>query len=194
MPSSATLCGNCSKALQKPLVCARCKTATYCSKDCQTKAWKAGHKRECVAAEQNRNGQKHARPEKAPGFWCIYTDDVGMVPKGTPGMCFPDVMKFSHPFMNCVLVFPNHYGKRGKLDGNVWALGELRKCKVLDGDPSSWPGGPELMEATEKLLDGIFHRGQHVSMLRGLGSILDHRTTIVDGPPVEGAWSNAPHP
>ena len=36
MPSSnATLCGNCSKALQKPLVCARCKTATYCSKDCQ---------------------------------------------------------------------------------------------------------------------------------------------------------------
>ena len=33
--SNATLCGNCSKALQKPLVCARCKTATYCSKDCQ---------------------------------------------------------------------------------------------------------------------------------------------------------------
>jgi hypothetical protein len=33
--SDATLCGNCSKALQKPLVCARCKTATYCSKDCQ---------------------------------------------------------------------------------------------------------------------------------------------------------------
>ena len=29
------LCGNCSKALQKPLVCARCKTATYCSQDCQ---------------------------------------------------------------------------------------------------------------------------------------------------------------
>lgn len=33
--SSATLCGNCGKALQKPLVCARCKAATYCSKDCQ---------------------------------------------------------------------------------------------------------------------------------------------------------------
>ena len=33
--SSATLCNNCSKALQKLLVCARCKTATYCSKDCQ---------------------------------------------------------------------------------------------------------------------------------------------------------------
>jgi hypothetical protein len=33
--SDATLCDNCCKALQKPLVCARCKTATYCSKDCQ---------------------------------------------------------------------------------------------------------------------------------------------------------------
>ena len=26
--SNATLCGNCSKALQKPLMCARCKTST----------------------------------------------------------------------------------------------------------------------------------------------------------------------
>ncbi len=33
--SNSTLCGHCFKALQKPLVCARCKTATYCSKDCQ---------------------------------------------------------------------------------------------------------------------------------------------------------------
>ena len=33
--SNATLCDSCCKALQKPLVCARCKTATYCSKDCQ---------------------------------------------------------------------------------------------------------------------------------------------------------------
>ena len=33
--SNARLCDNCSKALQKPLVCARCKTATYCSKGCQ---------------------------------------------------------------------------------------------------------------------------------------------------------------
>ena len=36
--SNATLCADCSKALQKPLVCARCKTATYCSKDCQVHA------------------------------------------------------------------------------------------------------------------------------------------------------------
>ena len=32
---NATLCNTCSKALQKPLVCARCKTAIHCSKDCQ---------------------------------------------------------------------------------------------------------------------------------------------------------------
>jgi hypothetical protein len=29
--SNGTLCDNCCKALQKPLVCARCKTATYAS-------------------------------------------------------------------------------------------------------------------------------------------------------------------
>ena len=33
--SNTTLRDNCSKTLQKPLVCARCKTSTYCSKDCQ---------------------------------------------------------------------------------------------------------------------------------------------------------------
>jgi tetratricopeptide (TPR) repeat protein len=31
-------------------VCARCKGASYCSKVCQVTAWKAKHKRECVAA------------------------------------------------------------------------------------------------------------------------------------------------
>jgi len=41
----------CSKQLTAPLRCARCKEAVYCSKDCQTKAWKAGHKRECVPAK-----------------------------------------------------------------------------------------------------------------------------------------------
>jgi hypothetical protein len=30
-----TLCHNYCKALEKPLVCAQCKTATYCSKHCQ---------------------------------------------------------------------------------------------------------------------------------------------------------------
>ena len=41
------LCGNCFKALENPLVCARCKTSSYCSKHCQIKAWKAGYKLEC---------------------------------------------------------------------------------------------------------------------------------------------------
>jgi hypothetical protein len=33
--SNATMCDNCCKALQVPLVCARCKTAPYCSEACQ---------------------------------------------------------------------------------------------------------------------------------------------------------------
>jgi len=50
---NARYCENtgCSRRLDAPLLrCARCKTAAYCSKDCQSKAWKAGHKRECQQA------------------------------------------------------------------------------------------------------------------------------------------------
>jgi len=63
--SNSKLCGNCCKALQKPLVCARCKTATYCSKDCQIKAWRAGHKGEC-ALEGRAQGRVAAGTRKKP--------------------------------------------------------------------------------------------------------------------------------
>jgi tetratricopeptide (TPR) repeat protein len=43
-------CGACAKPCARRLVCARCKTVGYCSKECQTRAWQAGHRRECVPA------------------------------------------------------------------------------------------------------------------------------------------------
>ena len=49
----ARYCDNigCSRRVDPPLLrCARCKTAAYCSKDCQVKAWKNEHKRECKPA------------------------------------------------------------------------------------------------------------------------------------------------
>ena len=51
MPPKVLTCGFCSKTGPDFLVCARCKVASYCSKTCQTKAWKANHKRECVEAK-----------------------------------------------------------------------------------------------------------------------------------------------
>jgi hypothetical protein len=36
----------------RPPCCAQCKVAVYCNKTCQTQAWKAGHRRECVPAAQ----------------------------------------------------------------------------------------------------------------------------------------------
>ena len=39
-------------------MCARCKTATYCSKDCQIKAWKARHKGDCTADSGTRTAAK----------------------------------------------------------------------------------------------------------------------------------------
>ena len=37
----------CGAELKKPLVCASCKGAAYCCKECQVKDWKAGHKEIC---------------------------------------------------------------------------------------------------------------------------------------------------
>ena len=42
-------CADCCIQLHRPILrCAKCMAAAYCSKPCQSKAWKAGHKRECV--------------------------------------------------------------------------------------------------------------------------------------------------
>jgi hypothetical protein len=56
--SNATLCDNCCKALQKPLVCARCKTASYCSKDCQVHT--VHRKRGGIAIRQSWTSQTNA--------------------------------------------------------------------------------------------------------------------------------------
>jgi len=40
-------CAHCSKPLHRKLFCARCNAVAYCSKPCQTAAWKT-HKRECA--------------------------------------------------------------------------------------------------------------------------------------------------
>ena len=57
MSGSLDVCGHvdCRKPLRPPLLqCARCKAVAYCSKECQTRAWKAGHKRECAPGDGKR--------------------------------------------------------------------------------------------------------------------------------------------
>ena len=41
----------CRKRMPHPRFCARCKVTAYCTRDCQTAAWKA-HKRECTPPEK----------------------------------------------------------------------------------------------------------------------------------------------
>ena len=60
MLGSLDVCGHtgCRKPLRPPLLqCARCKAVAYCSKECQTRAWKAGHKRECAPGDGKRAAQ-----------------------------------------------------------------------------------------------------------------------------------------
>jgi hypothetical protein len=49
----SNVCHNCGKCATSETFkcCVRCKSAWYCSKDCQAKSWKAGHKHDCVKHE-----------------------------------------------------------------------------------------------------------------------------------------------
>lgn len=44
--STCAFCGPC-ETKTFALLCGRCSSVKYCSKDCQRKHWKAGHKQEC---------------------------------------------------------------------------------------------------------------------------------------------------
>jgi hypothetical protein len=51
MGTSRRCCNHCDKSEVKwegHKLCARCKNACYCSKECQKAHWKAGHKKECI--------------------------------------------------------------------------------------------------------------------------------------------------
>jgi len=48
---SAPQCAHCGQALAEPKLCAQCRVAAYCGKDCQTAAWPA-HKQGCKAAKK----------------------------------------------------------------------------------------------------------------------------------------------
>jgi hypothetical protein len=65
-------CGACAKPCARRLVCARCKAVGYCSKECQTLAWQAGHRRECVsAAPAPEASRPPAAPEMIPSERCL---------------------------------------------------------------------------------------------------------------------------
>ena len=63
------ICANCgNRKMEKLMVCARCKSFSYCSKACQVKHWKAGHKVDCKGHwieayfPKIRNPEKYAAP------------------------------------------------------------------------------------------------------------------------------------
>ena len=59
--ANALLCADAScRALLRPplLQCAKCKAAAYCSKECQTRDWRAGHKRDCGQGAAARTARR----------------------------------------------------------------------------------------------------------------------------------------
>ncbi|KAG9322291.1 hypothetical protein KVV02_002224 [Mortierella alpina] len=58
--ADSTKCGHCAKTEMASGAnlkrCAKCKSAFYCSRECQLKSWKS-HKKECAAFSANTTGQ-----------------------------------------------------------------------------------------------------------------------------------------
>ena len=50
-PRLAKACTFCNLHTLHLLKCSQCKAASYCSKECQLKHWKSGHKQECKLAQ-----------------------------------------------------------------------------------------------------------------------------------------------
>lgn len=68
-------CHHCRKLASDPKQCARCKSARYCSKECQIADWKAGHKLKCKQATADR--RSHAKEKKA---YAQKRDEVSKLP------------------------------------------------------------------------------------------------------------------
>jgi len=52
---TCSCCGKTSDEKKFPR-CKRCKRVAYCSKECQKKHWKAGHKKDCVRVGKGGGG------------------------------------------------------------------------------------------------------------------------------------------
>ena len=58
-------CADCCIQLHRPILrCSQCMNAAYCSKTCQSKAWKAGHKHKCMQDGSARAGASMAHTAK----------------------------------------------------------------------------------------------------------------------------------
>eukprot|EP00979_Chaetoceros_neogracilis_P014340 scaffold4567_cov276-Chaetoceros_neogracile.AAC.23 len=55
-------CHYCHHITDNAMRCSVCKVAVYCSKDCQVKGWKSGHKQECTGSKATRKQvRKHSK-------------------------------------------------------------------------------------------------------------------------------------
>ena len=58
-------CTHCLRDDVKVMRCGGCGETTYCSKECQTAAWNAGHKRECKKIKKKKSKKKKPPPSSA---------------------------------------------------------------------------------------------------------------------------------
>lgn len=117
----------------------------------------------------------------ADGHWVTYETDVGPVPQGTPALCMRQGLNGSA----CVLFWPNPSMHTGKLDGNLWMVGDVAKCTYKVRAKQD-----QHARRAEALLNTIVERELHIPNLEKLATFMDvdgPENLVLDGEG-EGAW------
>ena len=89
--ATGTACDHCGKTAEdagvaKLLTCGGCKLVSYCTKACQTQAWKSGHKSECRKRKKPSESPLPQPPAAADGsaqyrLGLACSDGLGGVPR-----------------------------------------------------------------------------------------------------------------
>lgn len=99
-------CHQCGTVTDNPKRCSNCRSAFYCSKECQAMAWKSGHKIECKEIKSERKSEKSALKKEYKAQQSrsnMSPIDTNLDPKGlwkegvelsNAGMCEDAVWKF----------------------------------------------------------------------------------------------------
>ena len=78
-------CVECENGLPSPKRCSKCKTATYCGRECQTAHWQA-HKKECrrIVAEQDQSHPVSTAAQDQPGWRTGNEKQISKLPVEKP--------------------------------------------------------------------------------------------------------------
>ncbi|KAM3574986.1 hypothetical protein VYU27_003112 [Nannochloropsis oceanica] len=157
-PPAMHWCSGCAATKEtRTLACAKCKAAWFCSKDCQTTAWKAGHKEACKSTLlYNRKAYPPELLSKAPldviDKWVTH---VASLPHFTSPVDILHRRAALQMLLACLVILPpDAPGRLGLLPGFARILQERKQREGRSSSHGSRDDGKDedLCKLTLKIL------------------------------------------